>query len=207
MINRIAGIRKRWLVLAASVALLAVGLTFGSVFASKAGPGGVFGKGRVFERRSGGHYGNNDTWLNRVAEILGVERTDLDSAFATASDERANTRFEEYIEGLEDDETLTSDQATAANDWFDQRPSDSGPLALRLAGTSDSDKVDYWLAKLVEKEKLTQDESDALSEWHDDRPDSLPEVARRHGRHRHKDGDADGDGDGDTRWGRQGHRG
>ena len=205
MINRIAGIRKRWFVLAASVALLAVGLTFGSVFASNASPAGVFGKGRVFEQRAGGHLGNNDTWLNRVAEILGVERTDLDSAFATASDERANTRFEEYIEGLEDDETLTSDQATAANEWFDQRPSNSGPLALRLAGTSDYDKVDDWLAKMVENEKLTQDEADALSDWHDDRPDSLPEVARRHGRHGHKDGDSDGGTD--TRWGGRGHRG
>ncbi len=202
MFNRIKGIRKRWFVVAASVALLAVGLTFGTVFASNVSHGAPFGKGRLFEQRVGGHYGGNDTWLNRVAEILGVERTDLDSAFATASDERANTRFEEYIADLEDDETLTADQATAANDWFDQRPSNSGPLALRLAGTSDSDKVDDWLTKLVENEKLTQDESDALSDWHDDRPDSLPEVSRRHG---HKGGD--GGGDSDTRWGGRGHRG
>ena len=205
MFNRIRGIRKRWFVVAASVALLAVGLTFGSVFASNAAPGGVFGEARYFEHRVGGHYGNNDTWLNRVAEILGVERTELDSAFATASDERANTRFEEYVQGLEDDETLTSDQATAANDWFDERPSNSGPLSLRLSATSDSDKVDDWLAKLVENEKLTQDESNALSDWHDDRPDSLPEVSRKHGRHGHKGGD--GDGESDSRWGGRGHHG
>lgn len=203
MFNRFRGIRKRWFVVAASVALLAVGLTFGSVFASNAVPGGVFDKDRYFEQRAAGHYGNNDTWLDRVAEILGVGRTDLDSAIATASDERADTRFEEYVQGLEDDETLTSDQATAANDWFDQRPSDTGPLALRLSATSDSDKVEGWLAKLVENEKLTQDESDALSSWHDDRPDSLPEVSRKHGRHGHKD--ADGDGESDTRWGGRGH--
>lgn len=205
MLNRIKGIRKRWFVVAASVALLAVGLTFGSVFASNAGPGGKFGEGRFFDQRAGGHFGNNDTLLNRVAEILGVERTALDNAFATASDERANARFEDYVQGLVDAETITSEQSTAANDWFDTRPSNSGPMALRLAGTSDSDKVDNFLAKLVEKEKLTQDESDALDAWHDDRPDSLPEVSRKHGRHGH--GDADGDGESDTRWGRHGHRG
>lgn len=205
MFNRIKGMRKRWFVVAASVALLAVGLTFGSVFASNSNAGGTFGESRLFEQRAASHYGNNDTWLDRVAEILGVERIDLDSAIAAASDERANTRFEEYVQGLVDDETLTSDQATSANDWFDERPSNSGPIAFRLAGTADSDKVDSALERLVENEKLTQDESDALSSWHDDRPDSLPEVSRKHGRHGHNDDD--GDGNSDTRWGRYGHRG
>ena len=101
------------------------------------------------------------------------------------------------------DETLTQEQADAANAWFDERPANSGALALRLAGTSDSDKVDNFLARLVENEKLTQDESDALDAWHDDRPDSLPEISRKHGRH----GDADGDGEGNSRWGRHEHRG
>ena len=205
MINRLRGIRKRWFAVAASVALLTIGLTGSAVFAANSGAGHVFGNVHFANARVGGHFGNNDTWLNRVAEILGVERTALDSAFATASDEQANTRFEEYVEGLEDDETLTSDQATAANDWFDDRPSNSGPIALRLSGTSDADKVDEFLARLVENEKLTQAESDALDTWHGNRPDSLPEVARKHGRH--GDSDADDAGGSETHWGRHGHRG
>ena len=205
MFNRIRGIRKRWFVLAASVALLAIGLTFGSVFASGSDRADVLKRGGYSDFRGGGHHGNNDTVLNRVAEILGKTRAELDSAFATSLDEQANTKFEERMTALVDDETLTQDQADTANTWFDERPANSGPMALRLAGTSDSDKVDNFLTRLVENEKLTQDESDALSDWHDDRPDSLPEGSRKHGRHGHED--ADGDGESDTRWGRHGDRG
>ena len=118
--------------------------------------------------------------MERVAEILGVEQDTLKAAFATAFDEQANTKFEEYVQGLLDDETLTSDQATEANDWFDERPANSGPLALRLARTSDSDRIDTFLEKLVEAERMTQDEADTLSDWHDDRPDSLPTATHEH---------------------------
>ena len=205
MFNRIRNIRKRWFVVAASVALLAVGLVGGTVFAAGA-PSHVIGnalhQGYDHDDRRGGK-GNGGAIMARVAEILGIEQDTLESAFATALDEQANARFEERMAVLVADETLTQEQADTANGWFDERPGNSGPLALRLAGASDSDKVDNFLARLVENEKLTQDESDALDAWHDDRPDALPEVSRKHGRH----GDADGDGDGDTRQGRRGHHG
>ncbi len=194
MINRITRVRKRWFVLAASVALLAVGLTFGSVFASGSGPTDLLKRGGYSDVRGGGHFGNNDTVLNRVAELLGKTRAELDSALSTALDEQANTKFEERMTALVTDETLTQDQADAANTWFDERPSNSGPLALRLARTSDSDRVDTALEKLVDAERITQDEADSLSDWHDDRPDSLPTVSHEHSGRRHGhhgDGDSD----------------
>ena len=194
MFNKIRGIKKRWFVVAASIALLSIGLVGGSVFAAGSGPSGVLQRDGDFDLRGGRHHGGSDTVLNRVAELLGKSRTELDSAFATALDEQANTKFEEYVQGLEDDDTLTADQATAANHWFDERPSNSGPLALRLARTSDSDRVDTALEKLVEKERITQDEADTVSDWHDDRPDSLPTVTHEHGKKRHGhhgDGDSD----------------
>ena len=187
MLNRIRSIRKRWFVVAASVALLSIGLVTGSVFAGGV-PGPSVGTAWPNSSSYGGHHGgkgDNSTVMARVAEILEIEQDTLESAFATALDEKANTRFEEYVRGLEDDETLTSDQATEANDWFDERPANSGPLALRLARTSNSDRVDTFLEKLVERERVTQDEADALSDWHDDRPDSLPTVTRGHGKERH----------------------
>lgn len=207
MFNRIRNIRKRWFLVAASVALLAVGLVGGTVFAAGA-PSNAIGKalhpGYDYGDHRGGK-GNNGAMMARVAEILGIEQDTLEAAFATALDEKANTRFEERMTALVTDETLTQEQADAANTWFDERPANSGPIALRLAHTSDSDKVDNFLAKLVEYEKLTQDEADALGAWHDDRPDSLPEVSRKHGHHDH--GDDDDDGESDTRWGRHGDRG
>ena len=207
MFNRIRNIRKRWFVVAASVALLAVGLVGGTVFAAGAPSNAIekaLHQSYDYDDHRGGK-GNGSAIMARAAEILGIEQATLEAAFTTALDEQANTKFEERMAAWVTDETLTQEEADAANTWFDERPANSGPLALRLAGTSDADKVDNFLAKLVENEKLTQDESDALDTWHDDRPDSLPEVSRKHGRHRH--GDADGDGESDTRWGRHGDRG
>ena len=187
MFNRLRNIRKRWFVVAGATALLAIGLVSGTVFAAGAashvvGKGPHHGYGHD-DYRSG--KGDTGAVMARVAEILEIEQDTLESAFATALDERANTRFEEYVQGLEDDETLTLDQATEANDWFDERPANSGPLALRLARTSNSDRVDTLLEKLVERDRVTQDEADALSDWHDDRPDSLPTVTRGDGKERH----------------------
>lgn len=193
MFNRIRNIRKRWFIVAASVALLAVGLVGGTVFAAGAPShpiGNSLHQGYDDDGRRGGK-GDGGAVMARVAEILGIEQDTLESAFATALDEKANTKFEEYVQGLEDNETLTADQATEANDWFDQRPSNSGPLAIRLARTSDSDRVDTALEKLVDKERITQDEADTLSDWHDDRPDSLPTATRDHSGRRkgHHNGD------------------
>ena len=193
MFNRIRNIRKRWFVVAASVALLAVGLVGGTVFAAGAPSQAIgnamhHGYGHHDDQRSG--KSNGGAVMARVAEILGVEQDTLKAAFATALDEQANVKFEERVQSLVDDETLTADQAAEANDWFDQRPESSGPLVIRLARTSDSDRVDSALEKLVEAQRLTQDEADALSEWHDDRPDSLPTTTRHRSGHRkgHRDG-------------------
>lgn len=193
MFNRLRNVRKRWFVVAGTTALLAIGLVSGTVFAAGAASHAV-GKGLHHgygydDDRSG--KGDGSAVMARVAEILGIEQDTLESAFATALDEKANTRFEEYVQGLEEDETLTSDQATEANDWFDERPSNSGPMAIRLARTSNSDRVETFLEKLVDRERITQDEADALSDWHDDRPDSLPTVTHEHSGHRkgHHDGD------------------
>lgn len=187
MFNRIRNIRKRWFVVAASVALLSVGLVTGTVMAAGA-PSHVFGNTLHHgyghdDHRSGEN--SRGAVMERVAEILGIEQETLESAFAVALDEQANVKFEEYVQSLVDDETLTTDQATEANDWFDERPANSGALAIRLARTSDSARVDSALGKLVEAERLTQDEADTLSEWHDDRPSDLPASSSGKGKGRH----------------------
>ena len=204
MFNRIRTIRKRWLVAFTAAALLAVGLVSGAAFAADARADYVasaLSNGDGYAQGNARHgRGNSDTLYTRVAEILGIEKSTLDSAFETAVDEQAETRFDAKVAELVADETLTEDQGDAATEWFEDRPALSGPIAIRLAGATDSDKVDESLANMVEKEKLTQDESDALSDWHDDRPNSLPEAERNHGRHhgRGNDGDSQTDGDGNS---------
>ena len=194
MLNRIRNIRKRWIVISVIGALLAIGLVSGAVLAADARSdlanhslNDGYGYGRHGK-------GQSDALLLRVAEILGIERSTLESAFATAIDEQAETKFNDRVAELAADETLTQEQADAATAWFANRPELSGAIAVRLAGTSDSDRVDGWLARLVEHEKLSQDEADALAAWHDDRPDALPEVKHgrlKHGKGRHHDKDGD----------------
>ena len=196
MFNRIRSVRKRWLVVTAVVALLAIGLVSGAAFAANSA-GHFLRAGHGYDHGYGhGSSGSDFDVLGRVAEIINVEKSTLESAFATAHDERADARFTAYVNSLVTDETLTQEQADAATTWFDARPANSGSIAIRLAATSDSDRVDDWLARLVEHGKLTQDEADALATWHDNRPDALPEVERS-GSRRHKGGQHKDNGDGD----------
>ncbi len=196
MFNRIRNIKKRWFVVIAAVALLSVGLVSGAVFAANGSPhpGKGFHLGDDDGYRAG--KGGGAQVMARVAEILGVEQETLESAFKTALDEQAEAKFDARMDALVADETLTQEQADAAKSWFEERPELSGPLALRLARTSDTERVNNWLERLVDAEKLTQEQADALSAWHAERPDSLPESEHRHHGHRkghHDDGDGDGD--------------
>lgn len=200
MLNRIRNIRKRWIIISVIGALLAIGLVSGAVLAADARSdlanhslNNGYGHGRHGK-------GQSDALLLRVAEILGIERSTLESAFATAIDEQAETKFNDHVAQLVADETLTQEQAGAATSWFGARPANSGPIAMRLAGAADSGRVDSFLAEMVEKEKITQDESDSLSEWHDDRPESLPEAERKRRRHHdgHRNDDSSDDSSGDS---------
>ena len=202
MFNRMRNIKKRWLLVVGAVALLSIGLVGGSVFAAGATGKGL-GSGLHHASGQDGYRhgkGESSAVLSRVAEIVGVEQDALESAFKTAFDEQAETRFDDRIDALVADETLTEDEGNAAKTWFEDRPELSGLLALRLAHTSDTERVNNWLERLVDAGKLTQEQADALSSWHAERPDSLPESERRHHGHRkgHHDGGSDSDGDGDA---------
>ncbi len=188
MINRIRTIRKRWLFVAATVALLTVGLVSGAAFAASSN-GSYSGyalahvSGHTWDKGGRGH-GDSTALMSRVAEILGIEQSTLQSAFATAADEQAEVKFDARIAELVADETLTQEQGDAATAWFDDRPEQSGPIAYRVSFTADSDRVSDLLTRMVDAEKITQEEADAISAWHGERPESLPESAGSHrGRH------------------------
>ena len=101
MFNRIRTIRKRWLVAFTAAALLAVGLVSGAAFAADARADYVAsalsnGDGHAQGNARHGR-ANSDTLFTRVAEILGIEKSTLDSAFETAVDEQAETRFDAKV--------------------------------------------------------------------------------------------------------------
>ena len=179
MLKRIRNVRKRWLAVFAAVALLALGLVSGVSLAANSSdhlhhmePAGY--------HYSVGHMMNGPDLdvLARVSEIIDVEQTTLESAFATAYDERADATFTDYLQSLVEDETLNQEQADAATTWFDGRPSNSGTIAILLAFTANSAFVDDLLSRMVEHGKITQEESEALRGWHEHRPDAIPQDER-----------------------------
>ena len=194
MLNRVRNIKKRWLAVFAVVALLALGLVSGVALAANSSD-------HPYEMNPAGYHYSVGHMMNgpdldvlaRVSEIVDVEQTTLESAFATAYDERADVRFTDYARSLVEDETLTQEQADAATTWFDARPSNSGPIAILLAFTANSGFVDDLLSRMVEHGRITQEEADALSGWHENRPDAIPQEER--GRFGHRKGHHDAGGE------------
>ena len=155
-------------------------------------------------RRRRNHDATYDRFIQRVAEILGIESETVGSAFATAQHELADEQFATKMDTLVEDGTLTREQADAANAWFTARPADAGRIAYIAVGAADSDKVAQILQKAVDNGALTQEQADAIAAWHAERPDSLPEHSRErfggrgdHGRGHDDDDDSGHDGDGD----------
>ena len=198
MLNRIRNIRKRWLAVFAVVALLALGLVSGVAMAANSSDH-PYEMNPVGYHHSVGHMMNGPDLdvLARVSEIVNVEQTTLEAAFATAYDERAAARFTDYARSLVEDEALNQEQADAATTWFDARPANSGPIAILLAFTANSGFVDDLLSRMVEQGRITPEEAEALSGWHENRPDAIPQEERSRLSHRmgHHDGHGEFDDD------------
>lgn len=203
MFNRIRNIRKRWFVVTAAVALLAVGLVSGAAFAANGPTHSIdnalrHGGGYAHDADRAGKGGAaHSQVMARVAEILGVDQTALEDAFKTALHEQADARFAEYAAKLVSDETVTQEQADAAITWFNGRPAESGKLAGLAVATADTDKMDALLSRMVDAEKLTQEQADAIAAWHDGRPDALPEHEGKRSKKGHR-GHHKGSGDKDS---------
>ena len=209
MLNRIRTIRKRWLVVTAAAALMAVGLTAGAVFAAGSPQRHFDGNTSPAMKTypaSGTHHASQEQFIERVAEILGIEQETVSNAFATAQHELATEHFDARIATLVENGDLTEEQGEAASAWFAARPADAGFIAFFAAATADTDRLTKILDHAVANERLTQDQADAIIAWHADRPESLPEHDRGmfgkrgrhgHGHDGHDDDRHDDDGDDD----------
>ena len=63
-----------------------------------------------------------DSVKDRVAEILGIDREDLDAATKTARDEYKDAKQEEKLAELVEQELITQAQADEIDAWQDARP-------------------------------------------------------------------------------------
>lgn len=175
---------KRKIMLGASAGLIGVLAIAGAVFAQE-GPGD----------------GNpGDSIKDRVAEILGIDREDLDSAMKTARDEYRDAKQDEKLAELVAQGVITQEQADEIDAWEDSRPEVMDGLQRFGGGKgrhpgmmppADDNAVEARLAALVEQEIVTQDEADEILAWYDAKPEYLGDLRQElhgerdgaHGRH------------------------
>ena len=137
-----------------------------------------------------------DSIKDRVAEILGIDRDDLDSAMSTAREEHREAKQDERLAALVEAGTITQEQAGEIDAWEDAKPEimdQLKKLAKEYGGVRGD--LEATLATLVEQEFITQAEADAASEWTDAKPEYLDDLREglkgdrygegRKGRHPH----------------------
>ena len=173
--------KKRWIVSSILVGLLAAGLAGGAVLAQSDGDGA-----KVTERKS--KEGVRDEVMGRVAEILGIEQSALESAFDQAITEQAEREAAEVLASLVEKGILTQDQADAFQAWLTARPDGDFPVvgALGAFGRGfhgkgpeglGEERAESLLAALVEEGDLTQEQANAYKTWLDDMPEvDLPAL-------------------------------
>lgn len=131
--------------------------------------------------------------LDKVASILGIERSTLDDAFEQARDEIQDEKQAGALATLVSDGTLSESEAAAIGDWLDSRPvalngiKTSTRNAFKfhrggLDGTSGSGGLNIpavsleLLDDLVANGRLSQDDADAIQAWLDTRPDAVDKL-------------------------------
>ena len=189
MLHGIRNARRRWVVVAAAVALLSVGLVGGSVAA--AGIADRDDDDRL--RHANGLRRSIGTatataprcWpvSPRYSELRQTTWRPRSQSLWTSTSGSGSTRASTLWSPAT---TLTQEQGNVAKTWFGSRPRSSGDVAIHLIHTADiTAGRDIGCPGWWRLERLTQDEADALSTWHDRRPESLPEGHDgRNGRHR-----------------------
>lgn len=146
--------------------------------------------GAVFAQEDSPNNENPRNAINdRVAEILGIEREDLDSAMQVARKEHHEKKREEHLSALVEAGTITQEQADEIKAWQDNKPEVMNKLnKLKLndlknrRAKKDFRKPDKKkheikhgfankLSTLVEKELITQIEANEVIAWLEEKPD------------------------------------
>ena len=133
--------------------------------------------GAAFADEGPANGGPRDSMKDRVAEILGIDRTDLDSAMSTAREEHKEAKQDERLAALVEAGTITQEQADEIDVWEDSKPEimDSLKRLAREYGGVRGD-LEATLATLVEQEVITQEEAGEVTAWTEAKPDYLDEL-------------------------------
>lgn len=102
---------KVWLMAAAAVAVLAIGVGGGAVLAQESDSGDA---------------SPVKSFVSRVAEILGLEEDTVKDAFTQAKQEMMDDGVERKLAAAVESGKLTQEQADEIQEWFDSKPDSIG---------------------------------------------------------------------------------
>jgi len=138
--------------------------------------------------------------LSKIAQILDIPEDELREAFAQAreelKEEKFNETFYQLIDKAEEEELITSEEAEAIREWWEQKPEALDPALLRrafsFAGPRDGQmpglKRGMWpelkqrlanrlMEKAMERECITQGDADEISQWKNGQPEALNRLS------------------------------
>ncbi len=104
--------KRRWIVTAVLMGILAIGVTGGTILASTDGEDGETPQGRI---------------MSRVAEILGLSEGQVQDAFDQARQEVHDEATQDRLAQMVERGLLTQEQADEYQEWYDTRPEGIGP--------------------------------------------------------------------------------
>jgi hypothetical protein len=162
-------VRKHWLFIPVTVGLVALFVTTGAIFAqgNNHPSRGVFTHGIV----------------SRVAEILDLEESTVQSAFNQAIREHQDEHLQTRLDRLVEAERLTQEQADDILQWYQSRP--DATIYLRGMLLRGEEALQRRLDRLVAAEIITQEEADEVLTWYQSRPEDLPSGIYGYGHRGH----------------------
>ncbi len=141
----------------------------------------LMGAGLASAHGPGGGGEGQGEILDRVAEILAIDATQLGDALQRAREEHRNAEMDARLEQAVKDGTITQEEAGEIRAWLDLRPEvldglkgadgHHGPRHNAGGGT----QVER-LAELVEEGTITQAEANEVLAWSEDQPEALSEI-------------------------------
>jgi hypothetical protein len=123
----------------------------------------------------GGPYGS--AIMDRVAQILNIDKQALADAFKQAEKESGQKRTDDMFAKLVTDGKLTQAQADQYKAWLASKPAN-----VRGLGFGDATKDNDMMSKLLTDGKITQAQYDAWKTWISQKPNvELPKPERPSG--------------------------
>jgi hypothetical protein len=155
----------------------------------------VLGGAALAQSTDGDGTTGNSMW-DRVAEILGVEPDDLESAVEQARAEEREAKLAEKLAEAVEEGVITQEESDSISAWFAARPAFLDELGgigkhahfgLRCFG--DVDDLEAVLERLITNEVITEEQAQEIRDWMAARPTEAleklaPEVGIGGGHHR-----------------------